>query len=1134
MTNYFKIQCFFTFAFLFLCSVLQAQSTVYISGTANSYSVIEGDTYSFNINLYSVSSTPIVVDVSITSGTADATDYTPITTTVTIPAGQLFLSTPLNLITNNDAIIEPNENFIIQADITSGNTTNTSTNRYIQIIDNDTPPTVSASSNTSITEGNSRFINYGLSNPYSSDIILNIATSNGSADNSDYNTVNTTVTFVAGETSKSQSFLAIDDTLVETDETFIITGSITSGNTNNATVVTTATIRDNDTTPMLSIGTPYDRTEGQNVVFSGRLDRVFNADVTIQFTTSNGTAGTSDYNTTTIVETIPAGNISKTITVPTIDDNLDEPQETFTLTGIVTSGNTTNASASATATIVDNDGLPDFRISYSSNFQGEINEGEDARFSVSLTHVSSTDTSIQLLTTAGTAGSLDYLALNTTIVIPAGQTYYNATNLIVPTVLDQLQEADETFVVNAVATSGNTFNTSESLVFTILDDYNVNAHSDTFYPVMEVGGSFQVLTNDTLHGLALNALDVTITLEANTIGATLDASGILTIPNTVSGYQNQLEYTICETANPSICDTATIYIYIVSPLEIKYTPTYSDYNGDGFTSVGDIITYQFSVTNNGNTPITIIDSDNQYSNLNVIGGPIASLAPAQTDSVTFSATHIITQNEINSGYFTGELIEHFFTGMYYGYEVYGLVELETPLSLSFSDGIEFNAFVDTNTNGIQDNAEIDFPLGHFEYEINNDGVIHNLLTTPFYLYESNPTTSYNLNYVVDSEYAGNNVCTVNYSGVTVASGSGITTYNFPVTVTPYEDLSVSLNNYNAPPRPGFSYINYITYTNNSNQTVTSGTVDFVLDSDLSILEASDGAVITSTGLTYAFTNLEPYQTRYIWIKMNVPTIPTVALGDLVNNSASINVPTGDILPLNNTSSLIQTIIGAYDPNIKTEKHDGQIVHSTFTDDDFLTYTIQFENTGTANAINVKVEDFLDDKLDETTLRMVDASATYALERVNNHLIWNFYGINLPPSVEDTDIGHGYFTFKIKPKTGYLLGDIIPNVAEIYFDFNPAIITDVCNTEFVETLLSVDDFTFSDFNYYPNPVKNTLFISNTSKIETIEITDILGKVVSSKKMNAMQTTLDLSSFANGVYFAKIESGRQTKTIKILKE
>lgn len=1133
MTNQTKIHFILILLFSLAFNFSNAQSTVYISNSGNNYNVLEGETYSFTLNLYNTVATPVIVDVTLLpQGDTDASDFTPLTTTVTIPAGQLSTTTPLDLITTNDAIIESNEYVLIKAVVTSGNTNNEQTSRVIHIIDNDTPPEITTYQEITITEGYNRIYYYNLSNPYNTDIVMNVDANPGSADASDFTPISSTITFLAGQTSASQIIITTNDALVEPNETFTITGTVVSGNTNNTTVTTNVTIKDNDVAPTVTIS-GYDRKENLNINFSVRLDRVYSQDVTIQLVTSNGTATTSDYVYTNITETIPAGSTYKSVTVQIIDDNLDEPEESFTLTGTVLSGNTVNSSVSTSVNIIDNDGLPDINIS-SSNNSLNIEEGEDKRYYVSLSHSSPVDTHIQLTSTDGSAGNLDYTPINNSIIIPAGSTSYFDVILNATTLIDQLEETDETFNIIATVTTGNTYNTSKSLTYTIKDNYNVNAYRDSFLPIAEVGGSFNVLTNDLLHGLPVNATDVTIELESNSYGLTLDNNGVLTVPSSLPiGYYN-IDYTLCEIANPSFCDTVNININVSSPLEVVYVPTYSDYNGDGYTSAGDIITYQFNVTNNGNQALTNIEPDGfPYGIvLNLTGSVINSLDPGETDSTTFSAIHIITQQDINSGYFNGELVEYFFTGMYYNYEVSTYVVGE-PLDISFSNGIKLKAFVDTNVNGVQDTNEINFPLGYFEYEINNDAVIHNLYTTPYYLYESNPTTTYNLNYVVNSEYAAYNICNVNYTNITVDQNSGITTYNFPVTVTPYTDLSVSLNNYNQLPVPGFTYRNYVAYTNNSNQTITPGTINFELDNALSIIDVQEGAVITSTGFTYAFSDLEPYQTKYVWVKMQVPTLPTVNLGQTVNNSVSINIPTGDIYPINNTSTLSQIIVGAYDPNIKKENHGGQIVHSAFTPNDFLTYTIQFENTGTANAINVRVEDFLDSKLDETTIRMIDASATYALERIDNHLIWNFFGIDLPPSEEGTEVGHGYFTFKIKPKAGYQIGDIIPNEAEIYFDFNPAIVTEVCNTEFVTSLLSVEDFEFNTISFYPNPVENNLTILNTTLIETIEVTSLLGKNIMTKEINSLQTEVNLSTLSKGVYFIKVKTSEGEKTIKILK-
>lgn len=83
-------------------------------------------------------------------------------------------------------------------------------------------------------------------------------------------------------------------------------------------------------------------------------------------------------------------------------------------------------------------------------------------------------------------------------------------------------------------------------------------------------------------------------------------------------------------------------------------------------------------------------------------------------------------------------------------------------------------------------------------------------------------------------------------------------------------------------------------------------------------------------------------------------------------------------------------------------------------------------------------------------------------------------------------------------------------------------------------LSNENFAFSGFTYYPNPVKNTLTISNSNTISSIEISSVLGQRITAKKLNELITEIDLSTFSKGVYFLKIVSNNYEKTIKIIKE
>ncbi|MBC3846744.1 T9SS type A sorting domain-containing protein [Winogradskyella echinorum] len=1125
--------------------------TVNIVSTLNSYPLIEGDIFTFKISLNMPTNSDVILNIETIADTADETDYTSLTTTVIIPAGDLS-SNELSIATNNDSVIEENESFSIEASVTSNNTHNIDISQSIILWDNDTTPTVETWPTRNLIEGQGFTFSVSLSNYYREDITIDLTTLPGSADVSDYITTTTILTIPAGKLDASYTISTIEDDTPEEDEIYTINFTVTSGNTTNSFFEVIVTILDNDTIPTLSF-VQYHYSESNPASVRIIMDRVFNSDVIIQLETSNGTADDSDYTDILQTKTIEVGDDDVVFQIPVIDDDIDEPQETINFIATVFSGNTTNNSESGIVTIIDNDGLPDFYLArvYNPN-TGESDdslvavEGYELQFVPRLTHPSTIDTEIQITTTNGTADNSDYTTSIITTTIPAGQDYNNEI-LSYPTILDQQDEDDENIFINAVVTSENTYNNEYTLEGIILDNYHLNAQPDNITAVLEVGATFQVLNNDTFEGLPVNPLDLNVSLvSTNTFGFSLSPSGVLTIPVDLSIGNYYLDYEICLAANTTNCDIARIIVEVESPIQTIVTIAYNDFNGDGYTSVGDTIEFDFAVTNNGNLPVTNIDGFASYpQNINIVGGPLASLDTGEMDNTTFSAMHIITQNDINFGF---HIFSWFgvinFLGTYYDSEVIESVYPE--FSLERSDGLKLNAFVDTNGNGTQEADEINFPLGQFNYEINNDGVVNNLYVSLHYLYESNPNSTYDLSYTIDSDYTAYYATNANFIDITIPEGSNITTYDFPITVSSYADLAIEVSASLQPPMPGFEYWNYISYTNNSNETVTSGTINFIIDEALDLLnvyEAPDylnadniaSIATTSEGFSYVFNDLGPFETKNLWVRMQVPTLPTVSLGQLITNTVDIELLSGDILPLNNASDLTQTIVGSYDPNDITEKHGEEIVYSTFTTDDYLTYTIRFENTGTANAINVRIEDVLDDQLDESTLKMVDASHSYTLERVGKYLEWNFAGIDLPPSEDniDSQIGHGFITFKIKPFPDYEIGDVILNTAEIYFDFNPAIVTNTWTTTFVESLGTAES-ELKMIKMYPNPVEDKLQISNNSVLTSLEITSIHGKQIFTKIINDTGVEIDMSGFESGIYFIRVISLNQERVMKLIKQ
>jgi hypothetical protein len=455
-----------------------------------------------------------------------------------------------------------------------------------------------------------------------------------------------------------------------------------------------------------------------------------------------------------------------------------------------------------------------------------------------------------------------------------------------------------------------------------------------------------------------------------------------------------------------------------------------------------------------------------------------------------------------------------------------------------ADKIVLVAFVDSNNNGIKDTAELLFPSGTFIYQQNSNGTNINGYspTGQYALYDANPANNYSFSYQVHPQYASYyNSGTTTYDNISIAVGSGTQFLYFPVTLTQdYNDVSVSIAPVSAP-RPGFTYINRITYKNLGVAT-TSGTITFAKPSQITTFTVSQvGTVNNVSGFTYAFTNLMPNETRTFTVTMTVPLVPIVNVNELLTANVSITAPADDINPNNNSGTNSQIVLNSYDPNDKMESRGKTIPFNTFTQDDYFFYTIRFQNNGTANAIDVRVEDLLNVKIDETTVLMVSASHNYTMKRIGNQLVWDFKNIYLSPSSANENGSKGYIQFKVKLKPGFAAGDIIPNSASIYFDSNPAIVTTVFNSKFIVPL-NIADFDTNSFVVYPNPAHNVIqveLINTNEQLNKIVFYDLLGKTVKTISGIATESlTIDVSDLSKGVYLIEMSTENNLKLTKKL--
>ncbi len=100
--------------------------------------------------------------------------------------------------------------------------------------------------------------------------------------------------------------------------------------------------------------------------------------------------------------------------------------------------------------------------------------------------------------------------------------------------------------------------------------------------------------------------------------------------------------------------------------------------------------------------------------------------------------------------------------------------------------------------------------------------------------------------------------------------------------------------------------------------------------------------------------------------------------------------------------------------------------------------------------------------------------------------------------------------------------------------NPSCISSTNFT--ISTVLSNQTTDIESFSASPNPTKGifTINSSNNSIIDSVVITDVSGKILFSAPFYTFVVELNLSSFPNGMFFAKITSNNLEKTVKIIKE
>lgn len=340
-----------------------------------------------------------------------------------------------------------------------------------------------------------------------------------------------------------------------------------------------------------------------------------------------------------------------------------------------------------------------------------------------------------------------------------------------------------------------------------------------------------------------------------------------------------------------------------------------------------------------------------------------------------------------------------------------------------------------------------------------------------------------------------------------------------------QDVSVVLTGYGAA-RPGFDYSYNITFTNNGN-TAQSGLLHLVLDSALTFISTSlTPSVINGNLFEWNYATLNPFESRNITINTSING--TTPIGYIINSFSNISASV-DVDSLNNLDSSLTTVTGSYDPNIKQVLPEGDITTLDIANENYLTYTINFQNTGNDTAFCIVLLDTLSNLFNIPSFEIIASSNPYEFKLYNNNLAeFKFNNILLPDSSTNEIASHGFIKYKIKPKNNLIAGDVIENKAFIYFDYNLPIETNITQTNIVNPA-SIKELQSAEISIYPNPAKSILSLISDNK-QNIEILNLVGEKVFESIVPSGKSTINISSLPSGVYLLNYAKGYK-KIIKL---
>lgn len=323
------------------------------------------------------------------------------------------------------------------------------------------------------------------------------------------------------------------------------------------------------------------------------------------------------------------------------------------------------------------------------------------------------------------------------------------------------------------------------------------------------------------------------------------------------------------------------------------------------------------------------------------------------------------------------------------------------------------------------------------------------------------------------------------------------------------------------------------YTNPGTEPIEA-TLDLEIDAQQSFVSASvDPTTVNGQQVSWNLGLLAPGASGHIvaTIHTAVTTPPNAPLA----STATLVITENDVDASNNVDVLAGIATTSFDPNDK-QVNAVSITPEEVSEQKVLEYTIRFQNTGNAPAVNVVIKDSLDADWDLSTFEMTGATHPFTLTVNNEVAIWTFANIMLPDSSTDPLGSQGSLHYRMAPKNDLMLGDQLSNRADIYFDHNEPVLTNTTVTTVELNTGLAQNAHGTAILVSPSPSTGAIRLrwsSDAFDRALLVVRDALGRQVHEQRLSFQGNgAVDLSHLPDGSYTLLLQGNERSAWSRVV--